>query len=39
MHSTRKERKNVVAERFTRTLKNLNLQIYDSNFKNMYIDK
>ena len=33
MYSTHNEGKSVVAERIIRTLKNKNLQTYDSNFK------
>ena len=39
IQSTQTEEKSVVADRFIRTFKNLNLQIYDCNIKNVYIDK
>ena len=39
MYSTHNERKSVVAERFIRTLKEQNLQIYDFSIKNMHIDE
>ena len=39
IQSTQTEEKSVVADRFIRTFKNLNLQIYDCNIKNVYVDK
>ena len=39
IQSTQTEEKSVVADRFIRTFKNLNLQIYDCNIKKVYIDK
>ena len=39
IYSTQTEEKSVVADRFIRTFKNLNLQIYDCNIKKVYIDK
>ena len=39
IQSTQTEEKSVVADRFIITFKNLNLQIYDCNIKNVYIDK
>ena len=39
IYSTQTEEKSVVADRFIRTFKNLNLQIYDCNIRKVYIDK